>query len=358
MEWIKQIGSYILALVLALLVGYWWGKQESGEATPTTMSLVRCSPQQLGFTCSMHPEVRLVEAGNCPLCQMPLVKEVVLPGQATDRIRLSPEAAALANIQTQVISSQAGAHSPGLELLGKIAVDHQRVYTQVASLPGRIEALYAQRPGQYIKKGQPIARIYSKELIAAVEAFRRPNTPESVKLSARNNLRDWQVPDSTFQRLIQARDYHQAVDIYASASGLVQELNAHVGQQAVNTIMGAPTTLYTLVDLSKVWLELQVYESQVEELRTGQRFSFTVDAFPGQTYEAQLLSLSPGLDESSRTLKAIAAVHNPQLKLRPGMLARARLPSTELNEGEQLLVPKRAVLWTGKRSVVFVVDPE
>jgi Cu(I)/Ag(I) efflux system membrane fusion protein len=285
---------------------------------------------------------------------MPLVKELLLPGAEKDMIQLNPKAAALADIQTVKVG-KSSYQIPSLALTGKVAVDHGRMYTQVASLPGRIEALYAQRPGQWIEKGQPIARIYSKELIAAVEAFRRPNTPESLKLSARNNIRDWQIPEAIFDSLVKSENYRQAIDIYASASGMVSSLEAHVGEQAVNTIMGAPTILYHLVDISKVWIELNVYESQLRHLRKGQQVALEVDAFPGESFSAKVISLSPAISENSRTMTVIASLANPELRLRPGMLARAVLtPSSQTKE--QLRIPKSAVLWTGKRSVVFIKD--
>lgn len=340
-------------VVVCLLLGRWWGLN-SGQADGAPPIFVNCSPTELGFTCSMHPKFRVTTAGKCPFCQMPLIRELVLPGQQLSQIALSEEAAALADIQTVVLdwSENTGRK---LELVGKIAVDHGRKFIQVASLPGRIEALYAQRPGQWIKKGQPIARIYSKELIAAVEAFRRPNTPESVRLSARNNLRDWQVPDTTFDRLVNAEDHRQAVDIYASASGMVSTLHAHVGEQAVNTIMGAPTRLYSLVDISVVWIELALYERDLKNVRKGQMLHIAVDAFPGEEFRAKIISLSTEVDDQSRTLTVIAELANPNLRLRPGMLARAVLNADKAVK-PQLLIPKSAVLWTGKRSVVYVKD--
>lgn len=342
-------------LVGVFWLGQWFG-QRNQTVTEPNMSFVQCSPSELGFHCSMHPNFRVREQGQCPFCQMPLTKEVVLPSQDSGLIQLSEKAVALANIETQRLSRIAGTKR-GIELVGKIAVDHGRKYTQVASLPGRIEALYAQRPGQWIQQGQPIARIYSKELVAAVEAFRRANTPESVKQSALNNLADWQVPLAVFQELVKAPDHRQAVDIYASASGLVSELKTHVGEQAVNTIMGAPTPLYTLVDLSVVWAELEVFESEIRQIKAGQRVKVSVDAFPNEDFSGRIISLSPQINESSRSLKAIVDIKNPQLRLRPGMLARG---SVELRgpHGPALQIPRSAVLWTGKRSVVFVRETD
>lgn len=185
-----------------------------------------------------------------------------------------------------------------------------------------------------------------------MEAIRRPNTPESLRLSARNNLKEWQVPDAVFDALVASENYRQAMDIYATASGLVSTLEAHVGEQAVNTIMGAPTTLYTLVDLSSVWIELAAHENEIRHLRVGQDVRLSVDAFPDKTYVGKVISLATTMDEKSRTLPVIVALSNPRLQLRPGMLARARItPVTPATT--QLQIPRSAVLWTGKRSVVF-----
>lgn len=349
----RKEGIYLLAILAALGIGYCWGNL-GGSAKEREMSFVNCSPTELGYSCSMHPQVRVTTDGDCPFCQMPLVREVVLPGAAKEGVVLTAEAAALANIQTSTVLSSSGRASTTLRAVGKIVPDHNRIFTQVANLPGRIEKLYAQRPGQWISKGQPIARIYSKELISAVEAFRRPNTPESLRLSAQNNLREWQVAQSVFDELVNAEDYHQAVDIYATASGLVKSLEAHVGEQAVNTIMGAPTTLYTMVDLSTVWVEVAVEEAAIRHVRTGQKVQINVDAFPEETFGGEIISLAAQMEESSRTLSALVSLANPKLSLRPGMLARVTIASTPSKASAVLLVPRSAVLWTGKRSVVFV----
>ena len=347
----RKEGIYLVAILAALGIGYCWGTIGESEQQQE-MSFVNCSPTELGYSCSMHPDVRVTTAGKCPFCQMPLVQEVVLPGRVPDAVVLSEEAAALANLQTTKVGQVAASRT--LELVGKITPSHNRIFTQVSSLPGRIEKLYAQRPGQWVTKGEPIARIYSKELISAVEAFRRPNTPESLKLSAQNNLRDWQVSQAVFESLVAAEDYHQAVDIYATASGLVQRLDAHVGEQAVNTIMGAPTTLYTLVDLSEVWVELAVEESLVRYLKIGQEVALSVDAFPEKSFRGKVISLAAAMDETTRTLPVLVSVANAKLELRPGMLARASIRIISEQQDGYPQVPRNAVLWTGKRSVVYI----
>lgn len=353
---LKTVLGAIVLVIISLLLGRFWGTHSSKTITEP-MSFVKCSPDQLGFSCAMHPQFRVTTAGKCLFCQMPLVREVVLPGQDISQVSMSKEAVALSEIETLVLE-WSPAENRGLSLTGKVAVDHSRKFTQVASLPGRIEKLYAQRPGQWVKKGEPIARIYSRELISAVEAFRRPKTPESVRLSAHNNLRDWQVPEAIFDSLVKAEDHRQAVDIYAAASGMISELHAHVGEQAVNTIMGAPTTLYSLVDISVVWVNLNIYERDLKYITLGQSLQIRVDAFPGDTFRAKVISLSTEIDERSRTLTAIAEMANPRLKLRPGMLARATLPLTASDKKLRMIIPRSAVLWTGKRSVVYIRNPD
>lgn len=145
MNWKKSV-IYLFGLLLALLLGRLWGSIDRKNEETATMSFVRCSPDKLGYSCSMHPQVRVTQAGACPFCQMPLVKEMVLPG-AEDHVRLSEEAAALADIQTSIVGD-AMLVEDTLELVGKVAPDHNRIFTQVSNLPGRIEKLYAQRPGQ------------------------------------------------------------------------------------------------------------------------------------------------------------------------------------------------------------------
>ena len=118
--------------------------------------------------------------------------------------------------------------------------------------------------------------------------------------------------------------------------------------------MGAPTTLYTMVDLSTVWVEIAVEEADIRHVHRGQKVQINVDAFPDETYWGEIISLAAQMEESSRTLAALVSLPNPKLALRPGMLARVKVELNTSKANGGMIIPRSAVLWTGKRSVVFV----
>jgi Cu(I)/Ag(I) efflux system membrane fusion protein len=280
---------------------------------------------------------------------MPLVAEVALSESPADLISLPKQ-----DYPTLEIVASPANPKP-LELVGKVILDDSQVMMQMASLPGRIEKIYIKKPGDVVQKGQAVAQILSKELISAIDAFARPNTPASVKQSALNNLAEWNLPFSLLDEMSQLENYRIPVDIPAIGSGIVIERFAHVGDQASNALMGHPTPLFSLADLSTVWIRLSAYESDLAGLQKGQRTKIRVDAFPERDFGGRIIEIGPVMDENSRTMPILVEVANPNLSLRPGMLARGYMdinPSN--NSATQIQVPKSAVLWTGKRSVVYV----
>ncbi len=346
---LSKIWSIILAIGL-LLVGWWIGRTKQAPSRPDPRIQVRCAPGEAGYACSMHPTIRLKEAGNCLVCGMPLSFD---DPQSTS----GKEAVVLPNTHFSTIEVKSTSdHLPTLQLGGKVVLDESKVYIQVAHLPGHIERLYPRKAGDLVEAGQPIASIYSKELINAVEAFARPNTPESLKRSAQNNLRAWKLPDDQIERMLAMEDYRVAVDIPADRSGIIIERHALEGEQAVNTIMGAPTPLFTIAELDKVWVRLEAYESDLSLLHQGQQVAISCQAYPDKQYPGQIIEIGPILDEEQRIIPVIVEVANPDLLLRPGLLAQGLVELVGLDHAPSLRLPKSAVLWTGQRSVVYVLQ--
>jgi Cu(I)/Ag(I) efflux system membrane fusion protein len=200
-----------------------------------------------------------------------------------------------------------------------------------------------------------------EELIQSIKAVRglRDSDSESLKRTAeltveavREKLRLWGLTPGQISEIEKRGTAAEKVDILAPASGVVVHKNALQGQYVMTG-----TQIYTIADLSKVWVKLDAYESDLLWIRTGQQVDFTAEAYPGEKFEGQVAFVDPVLDESTRTAKVRVNLDNPGGRLKPGMFVRAVLMAGIDADSEgrlPLVIPASAPLITGKRSVVYV----
>ncbi|RMD70097.1 MAG: efflux RND transporter periplasmic adaptor subunit [Bacteroidetes bacterium] len=290
---------------------------------------------------------------------MPLSLTSARPEAQAHWLAMSEEALRLADIRTAPAQPASRARV-ALHVAGKVVPDQTRRYRQIAHLPGRIERLYVRRTGQYVRRGQPIASIYSRELIAVIEAFKFSKNSPSVVRSAENNLAAWKVrPEQLEEFDLESGDYRKPIDVFADYSGVVTKLYVRDGDYAVNTHMGHPTVLFDLADLSQVWVRLDIHESDIPFVHRGDTVVFTADAVPGHTFTGTIAELTPWLDPHTRTKEARVVVANPDWLLEPEMWVRGTI-ETHLPPAfaKGVVVPRTAVLWTGQRSLVYVRHPD
>ncbi len=302
------------------------------------------------WTCSMHPQIRQPEPGSCPICGMDLIplSEEQNEGIDPDAIKMSETAMKLANIQTIKVGS---ATSEGeLRLTGKVTADEQRIHSQTSHIPGRIEKLTVDFTGQYVQKGQTIAQVYSPELVTAqeelFEAFDMKDSNPDIYEAARRKLENWKLSNSQIDAIIEADKPQINFPIKANYSGYVTEKKVNDGD---HVMLGQ--TLYELADLSTIWVMFDVFEKQLPFVQKGSSIKFTTNS--GQTYEETIDYIDPVIDPKTRAAKARVAVSNTDQKLKPEMFVTGTIQSNSATK-EQLTIPKSAVLWTGKRSVVYI----
>lgn len=349
----------LCTLFAGLALGWvFFGGSHNQAPTPLLVD-PRCADADEWYSCAMHPEVKQLESGACPLCGMPLTLTSARPATQMQWLAMSEEAMRLADIRTAPARPAAGTRI-ALQVSGKVTPDETRIYRQIAHLPGRIERLYVRRTGQYVQRGQPIASIYSRELIAVVEAFEFSKNSPSVLRSAENNLAAWKVRPEQLEAFdLKSGDYRKPIDVFADYSGVVTKLYVRAGDYAVNTHMGHPTVLFDLADLSQMWVRLDIHESDIPFVQRGDTVVFTAEAVPGHTFTGTIAELTPWLDPHSRTKEARVVVANPDWLLEPEMWVKgtlqARLPDAF---AKGVVVPRTAVLWTGKRSLVYVRHPD
>ncbi|MFT3740873.1 MAG: efflux RND transporter periplasmic adaptor subunit [Breznakibacter sp.] len=307
------------------------------------------------WTCSMHPQIRMDEPGKCPLCGMDLIP--LTSGSTTidpAAIRLTPEAAALANVQTSVVSKQSPAKE--VRLYGKIQADERLLQSQVAHIPGRIETLRVNFTGEPVRKGQVLASVYSPELVTArqelLEALKTKHLYPDFYEAAKEKLRQWKLTDAQISALESGGTATNVFDITANTSGVVTARRINVGDY-----VSAGTVLYDVADFSTLWAMFDAYESDLPFIRAGNRLEFTVQALPGKTFTGRIAFIDPVIDPVTRVAKVRVETANPSGQLKPEMFATGFV-NAELKElGDRLVVPRSAVLWTGKRSIVYVKQP-
>lgn len=304
------------------------------------------------WTCAMHPQIRLNEPGSCPICGMTLIpldsKDSKLNPKA---ISMSPTAIKLASVQTAVIGKMEPLKS--IHLNGKVQVDETLISKIPAHFHGRIEKLSINFTGEQISKGQLLAEVYSPELVTAQQelqlAYQDRDVNPALYYSARKKLENWKIAESEIMLMEVSDQPTTNVKIRAHHPGFVLKRNVAQGDHVQ---MG--NILFEIANLSKVWVEFDVYESDLPWIKKGDNVSFTIQSLPGETFEGIISYLDPVLNSRTRVVSARIEVPNRGLRLKPEMFASGTVETKLQGKSNGIVVPKTAVMWTGKRSVVYV----
>ena len=319
----QMIATGIAAGIVGLALG--WGL--GGSDTPSGPAPSAVAEQAETWTCSMHPQIRQPGPGQCPICAMdliPVAAPVVGDSLGPRQLRLSPTAQQLASIQTAPVER----HFALVEtrMVGKIAVDETQVRSITAWVAGRIDRLYVDYTGVRVEAGDHIAYLYSPELLTAqeelIQALRARaqlgDRGTALVAAAREKLRLLGLKEEQVERVERERRASDHLTIYAPTGGVVIE--KHLSEGAY---VQTGTPLYTIADLSRLWLELRAYESDLSWIHYGQAVEFSTEAYPGEGFSGQISFVDPVLDERTRTVRVRVNVSNEQGRLKPGMLVWA-----------------------------------
>ncbi|HUP19892.1 MAG TPA: efflux RND transporter periplasmic adaptor subunit [Gemmatimonadota bacterium] len=249
-----------------------------------------------------------------------------------------------------------------IRTVGIVNFDETRLAGVTTKFGGYVERLYVDFTGRPVRAGEPLVEIYSPELVAAQEELLLaarlerglrgssvPGVPDGYSdlvSAARQRLRLWDISQAQIDRVLETGQARRTLTLYAPVSGVVVEKNVLAGQ-AVQA--GQP--LYTIADLSEVWIEAELREADAALVEEGDPAAVELSALPGRTIRGQVEYVYPTLQSASRSLKARIAVANPDGRLKPGMYATVRITAPAR---EALTVPASAVLNTGERRLVFV----
>ena len=252
--------------------------------------------------------------------------------------------------------------SDDIRATGTVDIDERLLsYVQVR-FPGYIRKVFADATYQYVRKGEPIFTIYSPDLVATQQEYllARQNQKfmstssiegvasgaASLSSAAEQRLQQWDIPASEITKLKETGKAIQDLTINSPVSGYITERNA-----LPNMYAEPATRLYTVADLSRVWVNAQVFQNDIGRLKPGDTAAITVDAYPDRTFSGRIEDILPQVDMTTRTVKVRLAIGNPGIKLKPGMFVNVDLKSAL---GRQLVVPASAVFQTGTRQVVFI----
>lgn len=246
--------------------------------------------------------------------------------------------------------------------VGIVGFDETRMASVTPKFSGYIERLYVDFTGQPVRQGQPLLEIYSPELVAAQEelllaarleeGLSRSSVPgvpagsTDLVAAARQRLRLWDISEAQIEEILRSGRAQRTLTMHAPVSGVVVEKNVLVGQG-----VQAGTSLYTIADLSEVWVEAELREADAAMMAEGDAATVELAAFPGRPLIGRVEYVYPTLQQQARTLKARIAIPNPGGRIKPGMYATVRL-SAPLRSA--LTVPVSAVVNTGERRIVFV----
>jgi Cu(I)/Ag(I) efflux system membrane fusion protein len=341
---------FSLILVGGILLG--WIFFHSAPAKVETHDHAAETAKATIWTCAMHPQIRMPGPGKCPICAMDLIP--LIQGGATndpDAIQMTKEAAQLANVLTSIVSKQNPVKE--LRLYGKVQADERLLQSQVSYLPGRIEKLNINFTGEVVRKGQTLAVIYSPDLITAqqelLETAATKESQPALYEASKDKLRQWKLTDNQIASIETLGKVKTDFEVFANTTGIVSARRVNTGDY-----VSPGSVLFDVADLSHVWIMFDAYESDLPYLSQGQSVTFTIQALPGVDYSGNITFIDPALDPIARVARVRIEVGNQGGKLKPEMFATG-IVKANLNEyRDKLVIPRTAVLWTGKRSVVYV----
>jgi len=344
--------QWTLIFVVGLGAGWLFFAKSSGSKTAQS---IEKQAKTTVWTCSMHPQIRQDHPGKCPLCGMDLIPlQQTNDTQSTTAIELSPDAMQLANVQTSVIKRTTPVKE--IRLFGRVETDERSVTVLPAHLPGRVDRLLVNFTGDVVTQGQTIAVIYSPQLVQAqqelIEAKKLNNAVPGVLEAAREKLRQWKLTPKQIASVENSERPITEFDVKSTLAGVITKKLVNQGDY-----VSQGAALYEVTDLSRLWVLFDVYESDLAWIKQGDKVDFTMQSLPGKEFSGRVSFIAPTVDNKSRAVKVRVELNNSGREFKPGMFATGMLKAPLGSTKESLVIPRSALLWTGKRSVVYVKLP-
>ncbi len=340
------------------------GAAAGGASAPA--AAVHEDHQEL-WQCPMHPTIVQDHPGDCPICGMKLVKV-----ESGTRVALgdSPDPEGLASVTIEAARQQLiGLKVAHVERApvggswrtsGRVAVDETRVHHVNVKFSGFVEHVHGDFVGRAVRKGEPLFSIYSPELLSAQQELllaldtrrqlggegRLAADGDALVSAARRKLELWDVPRSEIERIQRAGQASRTITFFSPATGVITKKDVVPGMR-----VNAGDMPFEIVDLSRVWVLADAYETDLRHVKPGLAAKLSLKAFPGRTFLGRVAFVDPFLDPKSRTAKVRVEFPNPGGELKPEMFGEVEIQSARR---EALRIPADAVIHSGTKSVVFV----
>jgi membrane fusion protein, copper/silver efflux system len=378
-----RVGALVLAMVSVLAViygrGMWTGRNVGTSQASAHVAQERhdqpahSMPGEMGtedrkvlyWYDPMHPAYKSDKPGFAPDCGMQLMPKYADRGPASEQmapgtVMISPDKQQLMGVRTITVQRESLVRT--IRTTGQIAADETRIAHIHVKVNGWIDRVYVDFVGQLVRKGQPLFTLYSPDLVATQEEYliarRGENSlnsspfaevrqsANSLLRAARDRLTLWDISDAQIEKLERTGEVSRTLTIYSPVSGFVMDRKAFP-QTSVTPDM----ELYTVANLSTIWVMADVYEYELPYLRIGQAAKIQLSYYPGKLWNGRVAYIYPTLDPQTRTAKVRIDLPNPGFQLKPQMFADVQL---QVNYGRQIVVPQEAVLDSGERQTVFV----
>ena len=355
-------GAALLALGMVLGIG---GTRLVGHHHPDP---VRSAPgKKQMYQCAMHPQVLLDYPGDCPICGMKLVPVAAEPpsqaqaeAQTSDGhvpVRIDLDRQQLIGLSTAEVAE--GPVSAELRATGRVTVDETRVRKLNVKVEGFVDELFVDYLGKPVAKGAPLFSLYSPEFLSAQQEYllalrtRKALAGGSLQSSgvdllaaARARLALWDVPGEVAERLERTGEVQRALTLRSPIAGVVTAKNVVAGARL--TPADIP---FEITDLSHLWVQVDIYESELGRIQPGMAAELSLEAFPGKLFKGRISFIDPLMDPKTRTARVRLEVPNPLGELKPEMFAEVLLKGVPR---KGILIPLDAVLDAGASKLAFV----
>ncbi len=358
----NKITYFILGVLIALVFHSLFLRDDHEHAGQEINEAVSSATT---WTCSMHPQIQQPEAGDCPICGMDLIPLSSTGEESGPRIlTMSEVAKKLAEIQTVPVKRAYVEHE--LRLVGKVEYDETKLKYISAWYPGRLERLYVDSTGTPVEKGDHLVEIYSPAILtdqeallqakqAAAQTRQNANGQYTVNRQqtlerARNRLRLLGLTETQIQEIEERGAPTERINFYSPIDGIVIHKNALEGDY-----VDTGNRIYTIADLSEVWVKLDAYESDLPWVHYGQEVEFTTVSHPGEVFKGRISFIDPFLNEKTRTVKVRVNVNNEDRKLKPEMFVRA-VVSSKVNAAGEIYDTMLAGKWISPMHPEIIKD--